>query len=282
MFDAFLHNPIFQSGINPGILTLVMLFLLGKKWSAAASASFLLVIAVTYALLAGWSFSVISSAQKIALSLVLLSVVAVAVDHFRWAATDKPQRRRLSLGVFFFLTQLAGGWLLWPVLAREGWQEILFLITLYVTYSLVVLVPATAKPAADERLSALLILSVTSAVVCILGATALYGQLLLAVAVTVGVTVLFRLWWRQRLGMHEAAFMLVGAVNCIIVVAAHVYADLMWYTVIPLAAIMLLPYIRLWPAKTPLLRMIRIGLLALLPVLLAIVMNYSAEEESLY
>ncbi len=174
--NELLSNPLFQSGVAPFVVSLLLGLSLYRTiglWAGIA------VVAGFYAtawLVTDLKFFPLTSTRKI----LLLGVVALAVGLLFDLYRSAP---RWLLGLFFAAGCAAAAWMVWPVFVRqEGWESWLMVAfgSGYVGWLLASLVALRDQP--ERVIAALLALAGGTGISVLLGASALLGQLASAIA----------------------------------------------------------------------------------------------------
>ncbi len=237
VMNELLNNPAFQSGLLPFVVALAAAWLLrglGRFWAAVGFAagyfaSVYVVMGVPHWPLTSTRKIVVLGAAAVLLG-VLLDVLAVS---------------RRTLALWALAVGLGGAaWLVWPVAARrEGlaFWSLLLPAAAYAGWLATALADLRAR--APEAAVAAMMLGLGTGLSAILGASALLGQLGIAVGAAAGACLLLLCFRALSLG---AGFMLPAVLlSALTGVAAVVYASLPWYSLAPLALTPLLARIPL-------------------------------------
>jgi len=256
--NELLSNPLFQAGVAPFVVSLLlglMLYRIMGVWAAVA------VVAGFYTtvwLVTDLKFFPLTSTRKI----LLLGLVALAVGLIFDLYRSAP---RWWLGLFFVAGSASAVWMVWPVFVRkEGWEAWLMVASggAYVGWLLTSLVALRDQP--ERVTTALLVLAGGSALSLVLGASALLGQLAGGVAAALAGYLLAGLF-SSRL-MAGGLLVVPAALICgMLGVAGQVYAKLPWYVLPILAAIPLVARIPL-PESRPTWLKVAMLLLCLAPL----------------
>ena len=228
--NDLLANPAIQSGIMPFVIALIAawgLRRLGWVWSGLG---FAIAYYVSAYLAAGFQFTPLTSTRKILILGMTAIALGLAVDFLK----HKP---RFLPAVIFVLGAAAMSWVIWPVAARQEGGEywMMFLPSLiYAGWITAATESLRSKP--DEGAMVALTLGLGTGISAMLGASALLGQLGIAIgAIAGGYLILLLLKQSIQLGSN---FMLpVGLLSGILGIAAVVYASLPWYSLLPLLII---------------------------------------------
>ena len=272
--ESFFTQPPVQSGLAPFVASLVLAMVLLRapaRWQGLAIVGGLLLAVL---LIIGPALMPLTSTRKIVVTSLSLPMLAILLDV-------APLRWRARVGVVVLLAVLALLWVLWPVLLRREPGEAVLLgagLALYVAAVLVVFVRLGRCCA--RLAGAALGFAVAMGVAVIVAASALYGQLAIAVAAAVAGLTAVRLW-RPGLAENGACFGLGGAMAvavplALLGAAASVYARLPMMALPLLALSPLLALIPLAAGRTAWLRVVIAGLLTLPPALGAIYLAWLA------
>ena len=272
--ESFVTQPPVQSGLAPFVASLVLAMVLLRapaRWQGLAIVGGLLLAVL---LIIGPALMPLTSTRKIVVTSLGLPMLAILLDV-------APLRWRARVGVVVLLAVLALLWVLWPVLLRREPGEAVLLgagLALYVAAVLVVF--ARLGRCCARLAGAALGFAVATGVAVIVAASALYGQLAIAVAAAVAGLTAVRLW-RPGLAENGACFGLGGAMAvavplALLGAAASVYARLPMMALPLLALSPLLALIPLAAGRPAWLRVVIAGLLTLPPALGAIYLAWQA------
>jgi hypothetical protein len=121
-----------------------------------------------------------------------------------------------------------------------------------------------------------------TAIVSIIGATALYGQLAAPFAAATGAWLLFYLFASQK-ATFSTSFFLIASVTCALLgAAATVYANLPWLTLVLFALIPLAVHIPIKQDNALWLQVLKSYVAALIPVIAAIWYTVQQSADSSY
>jgi len=266
---AWLSHPAIQSGIAPFVVALVVAAMLGRVGRLAGAAAVLAGLCVTVGWVAGFAMTPITATRKILLVALAVAPAAVALD---WAPVGA--RARLALG--FGIGAAAILWVAWPVLARRAPLEAVRVglpLVLYCGW----VTAAMGRASGDlvRTASGAAALGLATGGAAIFGASALLGQLALAVGSAAGGVLAVRLV-RGNLAGSSALGAAAGLPLALLAAAATLYARLPVAALLPLA---LVPLATLVPLPERLPRWVRAATLfalAAAPGLAAIVLTYRA------
>lgn len=238
-----LTNPAFQSGIIPFGAALIAGLLLNRLgWYWIGLALMVGFVASVY-LTVGFQFQPWTSVRKI-LALGFTAVgLGLMLDIY-------PGGRRWLPALLFGLAATAVLWVIWPVLLRREGVDMLLLgvgSVLYCGWCVVGMESLRAKPV--HAVSAVVALGFGTGAATLLGASALLGQLGLALgAAAVALSVFVTFMRKTKIG--SMALLPSGILLGLIGVSGHVYAKVPWYTLTALAFVLVcarMPVSPQWP-----------------------------------
>ncbi len=225
--NELLNNPAFQSGLLPFLVALGVAWgLRGRGWVWSGLGFAVGYFASVYVVM-GMPQWPLTSARKI----VVLGAAAVLLGLL----LDGLAVSRRGAVVVAVVTALgAAAWLVWPVAARREGMEFWTLpgvATLYAAWLSASMAALRGRP--PQAALAALMLGLGTGLSAILGASALLGQLGIAVAAAAGAGVLLLLMGRPLdLGYSHA--LPAALLSALTGIAAIVYASLPWYSLAPL------------------------------------------------
>ena len=275
--NTFLSNPAVQSGIIPLIVAFVAAFLLkrlGGPWSGLA---FAIAYYISVYLAAGFQFYPFTSTRKILLLGIACIVLGVIID------TGKIKQKHLYTFVFV-LAAIAALWVIWPVLVRqEGFSILLMAVPslLYAGWLTAGCNKLRHKPEQGAMIA--LALGLGTGISAILGASALVGQLGIAIGAIAGAFLLLHLV-NQHIKTGSTFILPAGLLSGLLGVGAVIYASLPWYCLLPLAGIPLTTYIQLPDRLTKLKLLLLLAAFTLPFPIIAIVLTWvsTSSSESMY
>ncbi|NOY71499.1 MAG: hypothetical protein GXP14_03855 [Gammaproteobacteria bacterium] len=240
-----LNNPIIQSGIGPFFIAIISAWLLRHLGWLWAGLGFAIAYTCSVYWVIGLQFTPITSTKKIVLLGLAAVIVGLILDYLQ------PQRL-IKLLIITLGATAASVWLVWPVAMRQSGLELYQFMAypaLYVTWlSLFLTSIENTSPEEDASISCLL--GFTTGVLALLAASALLGQLGIAIGAAAGAYILLSFSSKPlKLGLN---FTYPIAILCgLISITAVVYAKLPWYSLIPLALIPLVSYLPAGMAAHP-------------------------------
>lgn len=231
--NELLSQPALQSSLIPFCAALaagVLLVAGARRWAGLA------VLVGFYAavyLIAGFEFAPLTSTRKILLLGLVAIPVAAVLDVLR-------KKARVGSGVLFWLAGAALLWVVWPVVQREELRAALALGGMGAIYAILV-TSFVSELAAKPRHAggALLAMSLGTGGAALMGASALIGQLGLALGAATGAWLLLAMW-KPTMGSGNTLTLPVGFLNALLGYSAFVYARLPWFALLPLGLIPLL------------------------------------------
>ncbi len=265
MSDLF-NNPFIQSAVIPFVVSLIIAVLLRPHGWVWAGFSALLGFAATVYFVSGFDFFPLRSHRKILLLGCGAVAVGVLLDLLPW--------RKLVPGVLALAAAASAVWLLWPRYSQLEGMELWGLFVggaLYVGWMVVACEGFSRKQVQAD--AAVFAIALGTGVCALLGASALYGQLVSAIAAAVG----------ARLLMHAVGKPVVaGAVMVVPLVficamfgvGAIAFAKLPWYVLFILAAIPLAVRVPVSASAPRLLQLAMAVGLAMVPTAVAIFLTW--------
>ena len=237
---ALLQNPAVPAGIIPFIVALLLGLILNRIGWYWAGLALLAGFAATVYLVAGFQFHPWTSTRKIIAMGLAAGGLGLLLDIYPWG------RRWLPV-LLFILAGAAALWLTWPVLKRREGLELWSLgigSVLFTGWCAAAMESLRSKP--DQAGSAVVALGFGVGAVVLLGASALLGELGLALGAAGGALwLLIAVTRKTQLG--SLAMLPAGLLCGLIGVGGHVYAKAPWYS---LALLALVPVcVRVAPAS---------------------------------
>lgn len=225
-----LQNPAVQAGIIP--FTVAFLFGLivyraGWYWAGLA---LLAGFAATVYVVAGFQFQPWTSTRKIIALGLGAGGLGLLLDIYPW------NRRWLPV-LLLFVAAAAALWVSWPVLKRREGMELWILGIggmLFSGWMIASMESLRSRPV--QASSAVVALGFGTGAVVLLGASALLGELGMALGAAAGALWLLQTITRKiRLG--SSAMLPAGMLCALIGVGGHVYAKAPWYSLALLALV---------------------------------------------
>lgn len=228
--NDLLANPAIQSGIIPFVIAMLAawgLRRLGWVWSGLG---FAIAYYVSVYFAVGFQFTPLTSTRKILILGLVAITLGLVVDFLK-------QKPRFLPVVMFILGAVAMAWVIWPVTARqEGGDFWMMLLPSLIYAGWLTASSESLRNKPDQGAMVALTLGLGTGISAMLGASALLGQLGIAIgAIAGGYLILLLLKQNIQLGSN---FMLpVGLFSGLLGIAAVVYASLPWYSLLPLLII---------------------------------------------
>jgi len=236
--EDLLAHPAIQGGIAPFVAALILSLVFLR---VNLLAGFILVagFAIMVMMSTGFSFSPLTSTRKLSLCVLLIPVIAFLL-HF--SVKNSEHILKISYG----LIALAIVWILWPVIMRHSFAEVLIPVVGYIIYAawmMSMFVRMSELPGITAGTSAFAT-CMTIGGVALIGASALLGQMGIAFGSAAAAFLLVQLLF-QRDDLAGITFtMTSGLMTALLLPAAIVYAKVPW-VVLPIVA--LIPLIAMYP-----------------------------------
>lgn len=238
-----LLNPAFQAGVAPFAVALPMGLVLRRLGWFWAGLALIAAFAATVALTVGFQLQPWTSTRKIIALAFGAAVLGLVLDLYR--------RDRRWIGALVFAAgAVAALWVIWPVAARhEGWQGWLLmgLGSVYGGWCAAAMEALRTRPVAAAMTT--VSLGFGSGVVTLLGASALLGQMGLALGAAAGALGLLVSFGRKT-EVGSLAMLPAGLVLGLIGIGGLVYAKVPWYSLGLLACVPVgawVPVPKAWP-----------------------------------
>lgn len=242
-----LDNPLVQSAVVPFIVSLVVAALLRPHGWVWAGLSAVVGFLATVYLLTGFEFFPLRSHRKILLLGCGAIAVGLLLDVLPW--------RKFMGALLFIAGAVAVIWLLWPRYRYLEGAELWLLFgggVIYVGWMLVASQGVANKTMQADSL--VFALALGTGLTCLLGATALYGQLASAIAAALGARILMNAVGKPVAAGNLMVLPLV-ATCALLAIGAVAYAKLPWYNLVLFALIPLLVRVPMPIGFPPLLRL---------------------------
>jgi hypothetical protein len=223
-----LMNPAFQAGIAPFAVALLVGLTLRRAGWFWAGLALIAAFAVTVALTVGFQFQPWTSARKIIALGLGAAALGLLLDLYPWG-------RRWVSALVFAGGVIAALWVIWPVaVRREGWEGRVLVIlgALYGGWCAAALEGLRSRPVAGAM--SVVSLGFGSGAVTLLGASALLGQMGLALGAAAGALGLLVSFGRKT-EIGSLAMLPAGVVLGLVGIGGLVYAKAPWYSLALLA-----------------------------------------------
>lgn len=269
--NDLLVNPAVQSGVIPLVVALIFALVLkraGWYWSGLA---FAIAYFTSVYFTVGLQFTPLTSTRKTLILAVAAIVLGLVLDVVMAAARQKP---RAVFAALFAAGACAVLWVVWPVASRlEGTERWFMLLPsmLYAGWITAATEKLHHKP--DEGAMVALALGLGTGISALLGASALLGQLGIAIGAVAGAYLLL-LVVNQQVKLGSNFTLPVGLLNGLIGIGAVVYASLPWYTLLPLVLIPATIHIQVPSERSKFFKLLMLALLTLPLTIIAIVIAW--------
>ncbi|TPW18503.1 MAG: hypothetical protein FD130_202 [Halothiobacillaceae bacterium] len=268
--DAIITHPAFQSGIAPFLVALGVALLLRPLSNPWKSIGLMAGFGVSVYLVVGWQLLPLTSTRKIFIIAALLTLLGVLLDLYP-ALRDRLLHGVVAAGVVSVV------WVIWPLLQRQEddrWWPIAGAALLFST----LLTGSLRRLKRDNGSLSVALCGVALGLsgAALMGASLLYAQLAAALCGGAAAYLLLSLW-HDFDGAGEVLLLPSTALLALIAVAAVLFAQVPWYSLLPLLTIPLLVSLPLplsWATWQE--RAAQLGLVVL-PITLTIVMVWSVE-----
>ncbi|WP_455201567.1 hypothetical protein [Kaarinaea lacus] len=271
--NDLLANPAIQSGIIPflvGMLAAWGLRRLGWFWSGLG---FAIAYYVSVYFAAGFQLTPLTSTRKILILGIIAIILGFAVDSLKQKPVFLP-------AIMFIIGAAAMSWVIWPVAARQEGGDFWIMLLPSLAYAGWLTASSEllrAKP--DEGAMVALTLGLGTGISAMLGASALLGQLGIAIgAIAGGYLILLLLKQNIQLGSN---FMLpVGLLSGLLGIAAVVYASLPWYSLLPLLVIPAMTYLPVASGSSKFKQLLMLALYTVPFTILSIIITWMSTGSS--
>ena len=226
--DNLLTNPAIQSGILPFVVAFVALAVFRRLGALGVALSFALAYLCSVYFTMGLQIIPLNSTRKL-----LLIAIAALVLGLLWEKSALRKSWLLSISSGLFGSAIL--WVIWPILNNQSGLNLALVpiaTIIYVSW----LNRLTQSIPKTNGLPAIILctLGFGTGISAMLGASALLGQLAITVGASLGALIIWQFIQRNLTtgsGLILSATWLVGSIG----IAAVAYAQLPWYSLIPLA-----------------------------------------------
>lgn len=276
--DQMFSHPAVQSALIPFLSAAIGILALRKFKPLWPGLVGVLAFSLTVSLTSGLEFFPLNSTRKIILVTYGLALLGLLADTQSERLKSKPWLFSLVLS---FLVSFCYVWVLWPVLSR-GTDFLSLLNLLFITWMIFSIHRFYEE--LEKHAIAIIALGIGTAIVCIQGASALYGQLATPLAVVVAVWYVYSLFGLAGDKLPYVLYLPASCLPLLLAASSTVYASLPAWSI---AILGLLPLAFLVPVKkdfNPWLKSIVRFAYAMLPIGIAIayLLMSTAQEESYY
>jgi hypothetical protein len=279
--NDLLVNPAVQSGFIPLVVALICVFILkraGWYWSGLA---FAIAYFTSVYFTVGLQLTPLTSTRKTLILAIAAIVLGLVLDVVINVARQKP---RVVFGALFAAGACAVIWVVWPVASRQEGAELWLTLLPSMLYAgWITAGTQTLHDKSDEGAMVALALGLGTGISALLGASALLGQLGIAIGAIAG-AYLIMLVFNQEVKLGSNFTLPIGLLNGLIGVGAVLYASLPWYTLLPLVLIPATIYIPVTSERSKFFKLLMLALLTLPLTIIAIVIAWSTtgNSEGLY
>ncbi|MGD8567072.1 MAG: hypothetical protein PVJ39_03125 [Gammaproteobacteria bacterium] len=279
--NDLLVNPAVQSGFIPLVVALICVFILkraGWYWSGLA---FAIAYFTSVYFTVGLQLTPLTSTRKTLILAIAAIVLGLVLDVVINVARQKP---RVVFGALFAAGACAVIWVVWPVASRQEGAELWLTLLPSMLYAgWITAGTQTLHDKSDEGAMVALAQGLGTGISALLGASALLGQLGIAIGAIAG-AYLIMLVFNQEVKLGSNFTLPIGLLNGLIGVGAVLYASLPWYTLLPLVLIPATIYIPVTSERSKFFKLLMLALLTLPLTIIAIVIAWSTtgNSEGLY
>jgi len=230
---SILTNPAFVSGFVPLLVSLVIAGVGIRITYPTSGVVFGISFYTSVHLTTGLQFLPLTNIRKI----LIIGLAAIVLG----AAMDTINKRTVyTTFIIFILASIAAAWVVWPVVSRvenTAFWSMFLPSLLYVGWVTIWNEQLNLQP--QRATMATLAMGIGLGVCALLGATALIGQLSIAMAAT-AMAYLILLLLKKNVQLGSQFTLPIGVLAGLLGISAVDYARLPWYCLIPLAGIPLL------------------------------------------
>ena len=268
--SSLLNNPAIQTAAAPFIVALLIALILRPLGRYRSGVAVMAGMLTTLALAIGFQFSPLTSTRKIVLTALILIPLAAAltVPKLSWRMLA-PVLAVLAAGVTL--------WVIWPVLGRQEGSGYWIMLLASIAYSGWLAAGLDRLHTSPEpALPAALTLALGTGMAALLGASAILGQMAMAMGAATGAVALVHLF-TTREPAERLLTVPVAVLSGVLGVAATIYAKVPWFALLPLAIIPALGYLPLPVRFGDRVKLVVYGLIMLVAMIVAVVLTwYSA------
>jgi len=272
-----LANPAIQSGIIPFIVALIVAWGLRRAGWVWSGLGFAIAYYISVYFAAGFQFTPLTSTRKILILGIIAIILGLIVDSLK----QKPQPVSLLM---FVMGAIAITWVAWPVVNREeGGSFWIMLMSSLLYTGWITASTERLRNNTDRSAMAALALGLGTGISAILGASALLGQLGIAIGAIGGAFLILQLL-KQNIAIGSNFTLPAGLLSGLLGVSAVVYASLPWYCLLPLIFIPLTISLPTRSGLTKFRKLLMLALYSLPLTFLAIIITWfaSSSGESMY
>jgi hypothetical protein len=266
--DSLLSHPAVQSGIIPFIVAFPLVLFLGKSQPKLTGFAVIAAFTVTIGLVMGYSLTPFTSTKKIISITYAAAILGLILDisEKRWDAY-----RQYIHAAFAVAAAVGFLWVIWPVVSRGGsHQSILMVAGLCIYVAWMSFGFSVAYKKTEHISAAVFALAIGTSIVCIVGATALYGQLTAPFAAATGAWLLYYLLMSGSLKFPSGFYLPAVFICAVLGAAATVFASLDWSALLIFALLPLMTWIPVKAEGPTWIKLLKTSFATLVPVFAAI------------
>ena len=271
--NNLLVNPAVQSGVIPLLAALICAFILkrfGWYWSGLG---FGIAYYISVYFAAGLQFTPLTSTRKTLILGIAAILLGLVLDYIR-------QKPRIVFPVVFVGGAFAAIWVVWPVASRQEGAELwLLLLPSFLYAGWITAATEILNDKSDEGAMVALALGLGTGVSALLGASALLGQLGIAIGAIAGAYLLL-LVFKQEVNLGSNFTLPVGLLSALTGIGAVTYASLPWYSLLPLVLIPATIYIPVSGERSKFFKLLMLALLTWPLTIIAILIAWKATGSS--
>lgn len=233
--ENLINNPAIQSGLLPFAVTLIGYFLLRPLGKFRSGTAVMIAFFTTVVLTMGLQFSPLSATRKIALLGGMAFLTGIAIEYLRIP-------KRVIFTALITLSIIATLWLISPLLKREEGLEFILLAGSAILFSIWVCGSYTLMQQSNQTnrlLISLTCMALSLGVSAIFGASALLGQLSLAIGSALSAVLILHLLGKAP-NIHSSLILPVILLLTLIGFSAVTFSRMPWLSLLILSLIPLL------------------------------------------
>ena len=275
--NDLLANPAIQSGIIPFVIAMLAAWGLRRMGWVWSGLGFAIAYYVSVYFAAGFQFTPLTSTRKILILGIVAIALGLSVDFLK-------QKPRFLPAIIFVISAAAISWVIWPVAARqEGGDFWMMLLPSLIYTGWLTASTESLRSKPDEGAMVALTLGFGTGISAMLGASALLGQLGIAIGAIAG-GYLILLLLKQDIKLGSNFVLPVGLLSGLLGISAVVYASLPWYSLLPLLVIPAMIHIPVAGGSSKFTKLLMLALYTLPFMIISVVITWisSGSGESGY
>jgi len=275
--NDLLANPAIQSGIIPFVIAMLAAWGLRRMGWVWSGLGFAIAYYVSVYFAAGFQFTPLTSTRKILILGIVAIALGLSVDFLK-------QKPRFLPAIIFVISAAAISWVIWPVAARqEGGDFWMMLLPSLIYTGWLTASTESLRSKPDEGAMVALTLGLGTGISAMLGASALLGQLGIAIGAIAG-GYLILLLLKQDIKLGSNFVLPVGLLSGLLGISAVVYASLPWYSLLPLLVIPAMIHIPVAGGSSKFTKLLMLALYTLPFMIISVVITWisSGSGESGY